>query len=207
MGYISIFLVSFAIAFSGALAPGPLLAAVISGSLKSGFRAGPLLIAGHALLEIVMVALLVLGLGRFINTPPVIKAISLAGAAILVYFGIGLLRRLPSISLDFSAGSAGRDAGFFLQGITLSLANPYWAVWWLTIGLGLLLSAGRLGLPGLLFFFTGHILADLAWYSFVSFSLSRGRRFVSLKVYRSILAACAAVVISFGLYFGFKAFL
>ncbi|HPD55014.1 MAG TPA: LysE family transporter, partial [Bacteroidia bacterium] len=66
---------------------------------------------------------------------------------------------------------------------------------------------GRLGLPGLLFFFTGHILADLAWYSFVAFSLSRGRRFVSLKFYRSVLGACAAVVIAFGLYFGFNAFL
>lgn len=206
MDYFSIFAVSFAIALSGAMAPGPLLAAVISGSLKNGFRTGPLLISGHAVLEILMVAVLALGLGKFINTPGIIKAVSFTGAVILIYFGINMLKRLPSAEMDFSAERRGKPSGMFMQGITLSIANPYWAVWWVTIGLGLLLSARQRGFSGLLFFFTGHILADLLWYSFVSFSLSRGKKFISLHAYRTVLKACAFIVISFGLYFGINAF-
>jgi threonine/homoserine/homoserine lactone efflux protein len=207
MGYFSIFAVSFVIAFSGAMAPGPLLAAVISGSLKRGFKTGPLIISGHAFLEIFMVAVLVLGLGRLINTPDVIRAISVVGAVILVYFGVRMLHSIPASNIDDFLNSRGISSNMFLQGITLSIANPYWAVWWMTIGLGLLLSANQKGLLGLIFFFTGHVLADLVWYSFVSFSLSRGKKFISLHIYRIVLKVCAFIIISFGLYFGINAFI
>jgi len=206
MNYFSIFAVSFTIALSGALAPGPLLAAVVSGSLKNGFRTGPLMISGHAILEILMVIILVFGLGRFINTPGIIRTISLTGAVILIYFGVSMLHSVPGLTMDTPSGVKTGSSGMFLQGITLSIANPYWAVWWLTIGLGLLLSSGQRGLAGLAAFFAGHILADLAWYSFVSFSLSRGRKFISLQVYKTTLKICALVVILFGVYFGISAF-
>ena len=55
MEYFFIFMTSFVIALSGALAPGPLLAACISESTKHGFKSGPLMILGHAILEIIMV--------------------------------------------------------------------------------------------------------------------------------------------------------
>lgn len=205
MNYFSIFILSFAIALLGAVSPGPLLAAVISGSLKNGFRTGPILISGHALVEILMVTVLVLGLGRFINTPDVMRTISLTGAVILICFGAGMLRSVPGINMD-AAGHDGRPARMFLQGITLSIANPYWAVWWLTIGLGLLMSANRRGIPGLAFFLAGHILADMAWYSILSFSLSRGKKFISPRTYRRVLKVCALIIILFGMYFGIYAF-
>jgi len=207
MRYLYIFIGSFTIALSGAMAPGPLLVTVISGSLKSGFKTGPLVILGHAILEICMVAILVMGLGRFINTPGVIRAISMAGAIILLYFGIGILHSLPSVSMNFDSEGSGESSSLFLQGITMSISNPYWTVWWMTIGLGLLLSSGKSGLPGFLSFFFGHILADLGWYSFISFNFSKGRKFLSARFYRRVMGVCAVVVILFGLYFGINAFM
>ena len=62
MNYFSIFIVSFTIALSGALAPGPLLTAVIYESTRKGFKAGPLVILGHALLEVIILALIISGL-------------------------------------------------------------------------------------------------------------------------------------------------
>ncbi|HOL22793.1 MAG TPA: LysE family transporter [bacterium] len=98
------------------------------------------------------------------------------------------------------------NSTLFLQGITMSIANPYWTVWWLTIGLGLLLSSSEKGLIGLSFFFTGHILADIIWYSFVSYSISKSKKFLSLKVYKRILGICASIIILFGIYFGISTF-
>ena len=209
MNYISIFVISFTIALSGALAPGPLLALVISGSLRYGGKTGPIVIAGHSVLEIGMVSILVFGLGRIINNPEIIKIISISGALILLYSGFKMFLSLSKVNIDTLTlqNKGGRHSLLFFQGITMSIANPYWTVWWLSVGLGLLLSANEKGITGLLFFFTGHILADMLWYSFVSYSIGKSKRFISIQLYKKIISLCASIIILFGLYFGFSAFL
>ncbi|MCM8820857.1 MAG: LysE family translocator [Candidatus Omnitrophica bacterium] len=202
MEYISIFLVSFIIAFTGALTPGPLLTLVVAKSLEYGRKAGPVIIGGHAALEIVIVCILVLGLGKIINSPAVVKTISTGGALILIFFGISIINSIPEVSFNISAERYGASATLFFQGITMSIANPYWTVWWLTVGLGLLITARDMGIKGLSFFFTGHILADLIWYSFVSYSIGKSKRIISQNIYRKILVVCGLILILFGLYFG-----
>lgn len=203
MDYLSIFIASFTIALSGALAPGPLLATVIYESSRRGFKSGPLLILGHALLEILLVALLILGLSRFIDNPPALKIIALAGSLILVYFGIRMIVSLPGLSLDLNPVHAPASSkNLVLTGASVSIANPYWTIWWLSIGLGLVLAAQRKGIIAVGVFFIGHILADLGWYSFVSLTISRAQRFISQKTYKGILRLCALALIGFGIYFG-----
>ena len=65
MSYFSIFLISFTVALSGALMPGPLLAAVIYESTRHGFKTGPLFVLGHAMLEVLMVTFIILGFSRW----------------------------------------------------------------------------------------------------------------------------------------------
>ncbi|NLG12452.1 MAG: LysE family transporter [Elusimicrobia bacterium] len=207
MNYLSIFLISFTIALTGALAPGPLLTMVIAKSLKYGKKTGPLVIAGHAILEVLMVIVLVMGLGKIINNPVVIRVITVVGALILLYFGCSILRSLPHVSLSVPVESFGSSTTLILQGITMSIANPYWSIWWVTVGLGLLLSARGLGIRGLACFLTGHILADLAWYSFISYSIGKSKKFISVNTYKKILGVCAVVIICFGFYFGITGFI
>jgi threonine/homoserine/homoserine lactone efflux protein len=200
MDYFSIFTLSFTIALSGALAPGPLLAAVIAHSGRSGAKTGPLLILGHAIVELAMVALIVLGCARFVNNPIILKTIALTGAGILAYFGISMLLTLKTASLEASPpNTAGKNLP--LLGITLSLSNPYWSIWWLTIGMGLLLVAQKKGILGLAVFFLGHIAADLGWYSFISYSLSKNASKIKVKHYRILLGICALALLWFAFWF------
>jgi len=69
---LTIFASSFVIALSGALMPGPLLTATISESSQRGFVAGPLMIAGHAILELTLVIALLAGLAPFFQQPVVL---------------------------------------------------------------------------------------------------------------------------------------
>ncbi len=203
--FLTIFVSSFIIALSGAMMPGPLLTATISESSRRGFIMGPLLIVGHGILELALVIALLLGLAPFLQQPAVFVATALAGAAILLWMAFGMFRSLPSLRLSWD-GEHKRQNHPVVNGILMSVANPYWIIWWATIGLGYILYSWRFGLWGVAFFFAGHILADLVWYSIVAAAVSRGRRFLTDRLYRGLIAGCAVFLVLFAGYFAYAGF-
>lgn len=182
--------------------PGPLLTATISESSRRGFIAGPLMISGHAVLEILLISALFLGLAPFFLLPAVFIFSALAGSVILFYMAYGMFISLPSLTLSL-VGDKGERNNLVLSGILMSLSNPYWIIWWMTIGMGYILYSFRLGLSGVAVFFGGHILADLAWYSFISAVVAGGRRFFTDRIYRALIAVCAVFLVVFAAYFAF----
>lgn len=201
---------SFVLGLSGALMPGPLLVAAIREGARKGAKAGPLLTLGHGLLEAALVAGIYFGLGGALaglkpGTLVTIRAIiACVGGAALLLMGLMMLRDVRKVSAaalssaspdDASAGSSTLKT--VLAGAVVSLSNPYWSFWWVTIGAGYVLSAAALGLPGVAAFFTGHILSDLGWYWLVTLGVARGRRFLTDLSYRVLIAVCAALLIAF----------
>jgi len=198
----TIFASSFVIALSGALMPGPLLTATISESSRRGFWTGPLMIAGHAILELALVVALFLGLAPFFQMPAVFVVSALAGAVILIWMAAGMLRSLPTLRLSREGGQQKMNSPV-LNGILMSVSNPYWIIWWATIGIGYIFYAWQYGLWGIAFFFAGHISADLAWYSFIAGAVARGRRLLTDRLYRRLIGLCALFLIGFAGYFAF----
>ncbi|MFZ5766632.1 MAG: LysE family translocator [Thermodesulfobacteriota bacterium] len=199
-GLAAIFFSSFTVALSGALMPGPFLTATISESSRRGAVAGPLMVLGHGILELALVLALLTGLAPLFNNDRVFAAIALAGGIILVWMSLSMFRGLAGLRLA-GQGETARRHNLILAGILFSLANPYWAIWWATIGLGYIMHAVILGPLGVMTFFCGHILADLAWYSLVSYGIARGRGFFGDRFYRGLIAACASFLLVFAGYF------
>lgn len=201
----TIFASSFVIALSGALMPGPLLTATISESTQRGFIAGPLMIAGHAILELVLVIALLLGLAPFFQLPVVFAATALAGSAILFWMAYGMFKTLPKLSLSWE-GKQKKLNHPMISGILMSVSNPYWIIWWATIGVGYIIYSTQFGLWGVAFFFAGHISADLAWYSFISAAVAGGRHLLTDRLYRCLIAFCAVFLMVFAGYFAYAGF-
>jgi threonine/homoserine/homoserine lactone efflux protein len=199
---VTLFAASFAIAFSGALMPGPLLTATITESTRRGPSAGPLIIAGHAVLESCLLVALMLGLSPILAKDGVFVGISFLGGAVLAWMAAGMFRSLSSLSLP-RGSQKGRGNRLVWTGVAMSLSNPYWTVWWATIGLGAIVQARRFGVPGVAAFFSGHILADLGWYSLVSFAVGKGKRFFSDRIYRRLVAVLAVLMLAFAAAFIF----
>jgi len=86
-------------------------------------------------------------------------------------------------------------------GVLVSVANPYWIIWWATIGMAYIDKALAHGAAGIGFFFSGHILSDFVWLSLVAFALVTGRRIMSTPVYRGILMVCGALLVALGGWF------
>jgi threonine/homoserine/homoserine lactone efflux protein len=201
----TIFASSFVIALSGALMPGPLLTATISESTQRGFIAGPLMIAGHAVLELTLVIGLLLGLAPFFQLPVVFAATALAGSAILFWMAYGMFKSLPKLSLSWE-GKQKKLNHPMVSGILMSVSNPYWIIWWATIGVGYIIYSTQFGLWGVAFFFAGHISADLAWYSFISAAVAGGRHLLTDRLYRGLIAFCAVFLVVFAGYFAYAGF-
>ncbi len=183
--------------------PGPLLAYTISASARHGFWAAPLLVVGHAILELLLVLLLVLGLDRFINNDWVTSVIGMVGGILLVGMGGAMFRqgwRKASLPLETPSNVA-ENRKLVFAGILVSMSNPYWFLWWATIGVTYLLWALDLGFIGVASFFTGHILADLGWYALIAFIIATGRRAINDTVYSWLLKICGLALVGLGGYF------
>ena len=201
---IAIFTTSLIVGFSGALMPGPLLTVVISGSARRGFWEGPALVLGHAVAEALIVAALAVGLSRLLKQNLVAGLIGLLGGAFLLWMGFDIVRSAwwGAVSLEQATGAeAGLQLGPIITGIVVSISNPYWVLWWATVGasyVALSLDRGPLGLGS---FYFGHILSDLSWYSLVAVLIARGKALLSQPLYRLILLVCGFFLMALSVYF------
>lgn len=212
-----ILLFSFVVALTGAMSPGPLLTYTIVRSIadrRYGYLMGFWIIGGHALLELAIIMALLLGFSVVLINPTVVRIIGAVGGSLLVYFGSNIVLDVVRgrISLDWDGPTTSSAASWkenpVLGGIAISMANPYWWVWWATIGLAFMLQfdislANR---SRLVAFFVGHEMGDLLWYLLVSCVAFLGRRYLSKKAYSILLACCGLFMIAFGLYLGFSPF-
>ena len=193
MNRLAIFFTAWVVGFSGAMMPGPLLTVAITESVKRGAVAGPLLMIGHSVLELMLILALVMGLKKYLDNPIFETIVSLLGGAFLLWMGYGMLRDAitGAITLDLLSTRQQKSLlGPVMAGILVSLSNPYWTIWWSTIGLSYITNAWKYGLAGLAFFYIGHILADFTWYGAVSFAVAKGKTLMTDGLYRGIIAVC-----------------
>ena len=195
---LELLLLGFLVGLTGALAPGPTLVATINSSLKGGWTMGPRVTLGHILVEIVMVVLIVAGLAIvFKDFSWLIGGI---GGIALVVFGIFTIIESRNAEIDLSqSGVSPKDP--VLAGIITSISNPYFWLWWFTVGSALLMGAIAGGISGALAFILGHWGADLGWLTLISASVHKGRFFLGVREFRIVLGLCGIFLVIFGGYF------
>jgi threonine/homoserine/homoserine lactone efflux protein len=80
--------------------------------------------------------------------------------------------------------------------------NPYFIIWWLTIGANLILLALEFaGLGGVIFMYVCHVWVDYVWLTLVAAFAKRSTKILRIKWYRIMMAFFGAVLIYFGLSF------
>ncbi|MFC1814757.1 LysE family transporter [Thermodesulfobacteriota bacterium] len=223
--YWVIFSFSFMMALTGAMSPGPLLTYTIIQSIKTsrrGYLMGIWVIMGHAVLEIGIIIFLLIGLSFVLKNIIVVRTIGIVGGLILVYFGASIIRNvyidniptsfLTSFDKQNQDSIVTKSKGMqnpIVGGIMISMSNPYWWVWWATIGFAFIIqfNISFRQWPRLIVFFLGHEAGDLTWYLIVSILAFFGIRHLNKKAYYGILASCGIFMILLGIYLGLSPFL
>ena len=197
------------ISLSGVMSPGPISTMAVSEGARQGYRAGPLISVGHAVTELVMVGALALGLSRVLQQAAVAGLVGLLGGLVLAWMGLDIIRGAREARLSLDIEAVGRDDpaqadqrwGLMSAGVLLSLSNPFWLLWWATVGSANMLGFLEYGLIGLGVFYLSHISLDFAWNSLLAGLARSGRQVVSDGVFRAVLTVCGAFLILFAVYF------
>jgi threonine/homoserine/homoserine lactone efflux protein len=203
----AIFFSSLLLGYTGAMMPGPLLTYDIERSLQGGWKKGLLVPLGHILFEMVLVLLIVLGMGAFLKLPWPQVVILFVGGGMLLFFGGDMIRCAVKGTLqltvkDGAVPKRGENLGIIIKSGMISVMNPYFLIWWASIGLGsFLLANTTLGIWGVILFYAGHALADLSWYFVISLFCDRISKWINGKIYRVIIMALGVALVGFSIWF------
>ncbi len=221
---VSIFAFSFLVALTGAMAPGPLLTYTIIKSVKTrqrGYLMGVWIIFGHAVIEMGIILLLLSGLSFIFHNVIFMRAVGVVGGFILLCFGASIVLnvyqdKIPTGFLSVSTNKTDEQPRSVNQGLDnpvlggalVSMSNPYWWIWWATIGFAFMIQfdISFHNWPKLIVFFIGHEAGDLIWYLLISSFAFFGVRFLNKKIYYAILFTCGIFMIVFGIYLGASLF-
>jgi threonine/homoserine/homoserine lactone efflux protein len=156
-----------------------------------------------------MVGALALGLSRMLQQPTVAGVVGLLGGVVLAWMGVDIIRgaREAQLSLNIATETAvdspptDQQWGLMSAGVLLSVSNPFWLLWWATVGSANMLNFLEYGLIGLGVFYLSHVSLDFGWNSLLAVLARSGRQVVSDRVFRGVLTVCGAFLILFAVYF------
>jgi len=195
---------------SGALAPGPLFFATLVRGMKSGAKVGLLFSIGHTAVELPLVLLLGLGLLQIVGEgQSLVKAVIAAGGGVaLILFGLLQVRdAVKSKNIQIEDQRSLGQGSLVLLGVMLTALNPFFVIWWLTVGSQLVVEAIVVAsFAGILLMYVSHVWMDYVWLSFVGYLAHRGRNILSVRGYRFAVAVFGLVLLYFGLTFLVSAF-
>jgi len=186
------------ISASGVMAPGPLFAANIAYGLQGGGKAGIKMAVGHTIVELPLVILLGIGVFSFEIFPEFRILISILGAITLfVFAGIQIKTTLQMKETTFNL-----KHNAVLTGITLSALNPFFIIWWLSVGFKLISDAMLIwAFVGIIIVFLLHIWMDFVWLYSVACLAAKSSKILSNKNYKILMIGLSAIVIYFGISF------
>ncbi len=191
----------FIISISGAMQPGPVTATAITMGTRNRW-AGSLLAVGHGIVEFPLMVLIILGLGAIFQKASAQIVIGILGGLALLYMAYGMFK---TVSHPVAVQAGARKDKPILAGIVLTVSNPYFLIWWATVGLGLAITATKFGLYAFALFAIVHWLVDLLWVTALSLASFHGTTLFGPKVQQRVMQVCAGAMLFFGLFFLYKA--
>ena len=208
---------------SGVLSPGPLfLANLIYGS-KGGFHSGIEIAIGHTIVELPLIILLVLGIFQYSSltlTDESLRIIGLIGGIAIIIFSMAQLSNMikkredivdihdkRSRNKDEATSLLNRIATriegrpIIIVGILFTAMNPFFIIWWLTVGLKLISDSIYLFgiIEGIIILFSSHSWMDYAWLAITAYLISKGRTIIRERLYHFFLLSISFLLAFYGI--------
>ena len=187
-----LFALSFTVGLSGALSPGPLLVVTIDSSLRRGWFGGVATVFGHFLVEGPLIVALAYGVGVILSDDVIKAAITIAGGIALLIFGgyTAYSSRRAELRLVDESGTVSQPPSLssslnsVLSGVVATVTNPFYWIWWVTVGLAMLTYAPLIAVANV-----DPALYLLIWHNFLVFLAEYFGSSLSLLTYPNLSSA------------------
>jgi threonine/homoserine/homoserine lactone efflux protein len=189
---ISFMLKAALISLSGVLSPGPITAITVSKGTEHPLT-GLYVAVGHTIVELPLMILIAVGLDKYLQINWVRVAIGVLGGLFLFKMGFGLLKNIFSTKIGYD----NFNYTPIQAGVILSISNPYFLIWWTTVGAMLLSGAYQFGMVGVILFMLIHLGCDFLWYIFLSSLTFKGGQFFGQKLQQVLFAICGLFLLFF----------
>ena len=213
---------------SGVLSPGPLFFANLIYGSNQGYYAGIKIANGHITIELLLIILLsfgLFGLSSFTAVPAALRIVGMIGGIAIILFALAQILNITkragyaadtinkNKNQDIGYGSSyfylldkiGRkiNLGPLMVGMIFTAMNPFFVIWWLTVGLKLISDSILLFgiLKGVVILFLFHIWMDYAWLALTAYLISKGWSIVKMRSYHFFMICINIILISYGFYF------
>ncbi len=186
------------ISASGVMSPGPLFTANLIHGVRGGLNAGIKVAYGHTVVELPLIIMIGFGVLSLETFPQFKLAIAIIGAlGLFVFAGIQIKSVISKKEVITKT-----KQNPFLTGIFLSALNPFFLIWWFTIGFKLISDAIVLwSFAGIFVLFAFHIWMDFAWLGFIAAVAKKGSKFLGNRNYKALIIGLSALLIFFGINF------
>ncbi len=179
---------------SAGLAPGPLLTLVISESLRHGASAGVRTAFAPLVTDLPIIVLAWFVLSRLAHSDAILGVVSAVGAVAVMYLALESFRVTEIVT-----ASTGEPARSLHKGVLVNFLNPQPYLFWVSIGVPIMLQAADYGIwPPLVFLLIFYSLL-VGLKVVLALLVGRSRSRFNLSTYRFVMRFLGVMLVIFSL--------
>ena len=192
------FVTGLILGITAGISPGPLMAVLISETLKGNIKNGLIISIIPVITDIPLIIFLVIFLKQMQYIDLLTRILSFAGFVVLLYYGIkDLLTDKIEINLDVSKISS------FRKGFITNLLNPHPYIFWGLVGVPFMINGTIMQMVlFVVLFFTGIVGSKVT----IAILTEKSKKFIHSRYYLYLIKLSGLVLIVFGLILFFRAF-
>lgn len=179
---------------SAGFSPGPLLALVISETLRHGMQAGVKVALAPIITDLPIILLTLLVLSKLSHFHNVLGVISLAGGLFILFMGWQSIR---TRGIDMNIGDAAPKS--LSKGVVANALNPHPYLFWFSVGAPAMAKALSLHINALLAFLVSFYAFLVGSKILLAVLVGRSRSFLTGRAYISTMRILGLILIVFAL--------
>jgi threonine/homoserine/homoserine lactone efflux protein len=177
---------------SAGISPGPLLALVISETLRHGKKEGIKMAMVPLVSDIPVVAVSLVFLSWFARSPMALAVVAILGSVFVAYLGYDCLKTQGLASDSKLSGM--KPAG---KGILVNILNPHPYLFWITVGAPIVFKAWQGSILAVAAFFLSFYLLLVGSKIVVAILVHRSKTFLYNRGYFWIMRALGIILLVF----------